>query len=346
MSGYESQQQRDSKAETPVQETQLAAASEAAPPAPAGAAKGKAPQVVAAEEASQKASAPSQAQPCPAPAKEEDSFDVEVLRSQVQDTLMRATQDGSLSKSLEVVRPPVARNAEQAQHPQTEQAEEPTDGLRLRMKDTLLRATEDGSLLGAMQTVLAEQNTETAADSKPIPTEELIKQVQATFSKAEQDGTLGAALERAIVRKEGACAKDVCAKANDATQKACKEPSKEEVLEQLRTKASTALADAVNSGSLGGTLEAVIAECAPGADALQDPADPKIDDLRVRMKETLLTATNDGALQTAIEKALQDTKETELRTKAVGVLAGAAEAGTLDGALKEVRTHRNNESAS
>jgi len=278
---------------------------------------------------------------------------------------MRATQDGTLTKSLEVVRPPAAENAEQVQHPQAEQAEQPqeqADDLRLRMKETLLRATEDGSLLGAMQTVMTEQTVEAAADSPPIPTEELIKQVQETFTKAEQDGTLGAALERAIARDKEHVAgiEDLRSRAREALQVACKDVTEEEVpqkvakdtaeksdtLDQLRTKASAALAEAVDSGSLGGTLEALIAECPPGADQLQDPADPKIDDLRVRMKDTLLGATNDGSLQTAIEKALYDTKEAELRSKAVGVLADPAGAGTLEGALQEARAPGNGQLAS
>jgi len=379
MSGYESEKQKESKAAEPMKETQSPAAVEVAPPpedtipppAPAGAAKCGAAEVVSAEEASQKASAPSQAQACVVPAKEEapgpqgdEAFDVEVLRAQVQDSLMRATVNGTLSKTFEVVRP-IGKEAEQVQHPQAEQAEQPEvqpGDLRLRMKGTLLSATEDGSLLKAMQAVLAEQTAENTAGNQPIPTDELIKQVQETFSKAERDGTLANALERAISHDVQGVSEieDVRARARDALHVACKgiDVAEEEVtqkvtngataqpvpLDELRTKVAAALIEAKDSGTLGTTLEAVGG--LNRVDTEDNPSDPKMDDLRVRMKDTLLQATNDGSLQDAIEKALHDTKEDELRARAVGVLADAVGAGTLESALKEARANRSGELAS
>mmetsp|Transcript_88556 Transcript_88556/g.170463 ORF Transcript_88556/g.170463 Transcript_88556/m.170463 type:complete len:229 (+) Transcript_88556:1-687(+) len=221
------------------------------------------------------------------------------------------------------------------------------------MKDTLFKATEDASLVVAMQTDLVEQTAKTAADNQPIPADELVKQVRETFSATECDGTLGAALERAIVGDEDVGVAEVNGAAREAVQVSCKDVVEAEetpevaqdtaehtaAMGQFGGKTALVLNAAMNAGTLGSTVEAVIAKRPNGTDVQQDPFDPKPQDLLMRMKGTLLQATCNGSLQIAIEKALQDTKEAELRAEVKHVLAHTARARTVECALKGAREH-------
>jgi len=267
------------------------------------------------------------------------------LRVQVQDTLMPATEDGTPSKFLEVVGPSVALRAEQAQHPQAAQAEHhqmPTDNLRLRMKDTLLKATKDGSLLVAMQTSLTEQADKRAVDNQLIPTDELTEQVRDILSKAKQDDMLGATLEHAIAGDEDVVGiEDIRTRARDVLLVSCKDIMGNEVTQKVAKDTAehsdavaSVLTEVKNDWTSGSTLEAGVAECPSGTDAREDPLDPKPEDLQVRMKDTLRQATSNGSLHTAMQKALRDIKEAEVRTKVIDVLVQATGAGTVEGALE------------
>jgi len=248
---------------------------------------------------------------------EEVMPDVEALRQQAKQTLLEATSSGKLDVALSKVKDSqAAPGSGAALAPDTE-------ALRQQAKNTLLAATNDGTLdvaLGKLK------------DTKAVPgdgpdTEALRQQAKQTLLEATNSGKLDTALAKL---------KDSKAEPGTGQEGSALAPD----TEALRQQAKQTLLEATNSGKLdvalgklkdskvspeGLSVQAVSAGAAVASDGAAAP-DPKVEALRKQAKQSLLNATADGKLDSALGKL----KAVKAATGSMGEADGAV---ASDGAV-------------
>mmetsp|Transcript_38139 Transcript_38139/g.89423 ORF Transcript_38139/g.89423 Transcript_38139/m.89423 type:complete len:655 (+) Transcript_38139:82-2046(+) len=250
------------------------------------------------------------------------------LRSQVRQTLAKATSDGSLVKSLEKVRGrPQSQEAITA--PAVSQADlssSSVEALRATTRSLLAKAIEDGTLEESLARIQAEREAEANQQGEMANVMELCREV---LLSGADDGSLDAALEHA---------KSGMPQAAD---------SKGVAEDPVWTEVRKALLDASDSGKLESVFVDIAARQADGQAPEVESADPREDDLRARCRDVLVKASVDGRLENALtevaaagDSSMPQESPNALREACRDILVQASLDGRLDSALEGVTQDR------
>jgi len=253
--------------------------------------------------------------------------EIEDLRQQAADTLLSAAADGRLAAVLQESSSSVDREV---------------DDLRKQVADSLLSAAGDGRLAAALQDSSAESHVDF-----------LRKQAANTLLSAAQDGRLAAVLQESSVDREiedlrKQAANSLLSAATDGSLAAVlQESSAEKEIDDLRKQA----ADTLLSAAADGRLAAVLGESSEKAGAKSEDEE-KLAFLREQARITLLESAQNGKLEAAVadakkvaeavvtdSKPMQDDLEAA-RTQARDALLEAVGNGSLQKALSEVETNK------
>mmetsp|Transcript_28564 Transcript_28564/g.51736 ORF Transcript_28564/g.51736 Transcript_28564/m.51736 type:complete len:764 (+) Transcript_28564:64-2355(+) len=234
--------------------------------------------------------------------------EVEDLRQQAADTLLRAAGDGSLEKVLQ----------ESSAAAKVDEMED----LRRQAADTLLKAAGDGSLA----TVLRESSASAKADE----IEDLRQQAADTLLSAAADGRLAAVLQESsssVDREVDDLRKQVAdsllsAAGDGRLAAALQDSSAESHVDFLRKQAANTLLSAAQDGRLAAVLQ-------------ESSVDREIEDLRKQAANSLLSAATDGSLAAVLQESSAEKEIDDLRKQAADTLLSAAADGRLAAVLGE-----------
>jgi len=272
---------------------------------------------------------------------------------QAKQTLLKASSDGRLSAALEECKNMKIETIQSA-NPQKISVDE-------QAKQTLLKASSDGRLSAALEECKNMKiETTQSANPKKRSVDDLRKETKKNILLAGSDGRLASALSgvkgpASAVQTASAESEECMNMKNETTQPV--NPKKRSV-DELRKEAKKNLLLASNDGKLASALSGMKGPAAEGQTASAEseecmnmkndtpqpviPRKKSVEGMREETKSSLLLATNDGRLASALsgmkgpaaEVRTADTESVRLQTK-TALLAASAD-GRLTAVLEDL----------
>jgi creatine kinase len=252
----------------------------------------------------------------PTPPPEASSDDLNVLRKKMQCMLVGALEDGSLEKSLEQDQSSIGGAPDQ------------TEEIRLRMQNVLVGALEDGTL----------QKTLSQEPKVPEQTEELRLKLQGFLVGALEDGSL----ENSLLAQDSIA--EIRLKMQDLLMGALEDGSLEKSLTQIPTMevagpgapqaSSRKVYDPVEANKSVPSIPTSMNRAMTEEWAAEDEG--SVDDLVGKMHTKMLAAAENGSLQAAMQKTLQEAEQEIPIEDLVSKLQSRIDDAVNDGKLDQI----------